>query len=44
MKTTYIIVARNLPGGKRILVIDMMAQHITFNEAIKTVKVKNFIK
>ena len=27
--------ARDLPGGKRILVINMMAQHITFNKAIK---------
>ena len=26
---------RDLPGGKRILVINMMAQHITFNKAIK---------
>ena len=29
------IVARDLPGGKRILVINMMAQYITFNKAIK---------
>ena len=28
----------------RILVINMMAQHITFNKAIKTVTTKNFIK
>ena len=40
----YNIVARDLPGGKRILVINMMAQHITFNKAIKTVKIKNFMK
>ena len=31
------IVARDLPGGKRIRIINMRAQHITFNKAIKTV-------
>ena len=36
--------ARDFPGGKRILVINMMAQHKTFNKAIKTVKIQNFIK
>jgi hypothetical protein len=30
-------VARELPGGKRIRIINMRAQHITFNKAIKTV-------
>ncbi len=30
-------VARDLPGGKRIRIINMRAQHITFNKAIKTV-------
>ena len=29
----------DLPGGKRILIINMRAQHITFNKAIKTVKI-----
>ena len=33
------IVARDLPGGKRSLVINMMAQHITFNKAIKPIKI-----
>ena len=33
------IVARDLPGGKRILAINMMAQHITFSKAIKPVKI-----
>ncbi len=28
------IVARDLPGGKRILMINMRAQHTTFNKAI----------
>ena len=27
-----------------VLVMNMMAQHITFNKTIKTVKIKNFIK
>ena len=31
--------ARDLPGGKRILAINMMAQHITFSKAIKPVKI-----
>ena len=31
------IFARDLPGGKRIRIINMRAQHITFNKAIKTV-------
>ena len=31
------VVARDLPGGKRIRIINMRAQHITFNKAIKTV-------
>ena len=35
----YKIVARDLPGGKRSLVINMMAQHITFNKAIKPIKI-----
>jgi hypothetical protein len=29
------IFARDLPGGKRIRIINMRAQHITFNNAIK---------
>ena len=29
------IVTRDLPGGKRILKINIRAQHITFGEAIK---------
>ena len=33
------IVARDLPGGKQSLVINMMAQHITFNKAIKPIKI-----
>ena len=38
------IVARDLPGGKRILIINMRAQHTTFNEAIKTVNIfKEFL-
>ena len=32
-------VARDLPGGKRSLVINMMAQHITFDKAIKPIKI-----
>ena len=31
------IVARDLPGGKRILIIKMRAQHITFSKAIKAI-------
>ena len=33
------IVARDLPGEKRSLVINMMALHITFNKAIKPIKI-----
>ena len=33
------IVAKDLPGGKRSLAINMMAQHITFNEVIKPVRI-----
>ncbi len=35
----FTVVARDLPGGKRILTINMRAQHITFNKAIKTVEI-----
>ena len=35
-----LIVARDLPGGKRILAINMMAQHITFSKVIKPVEVQ----
>ena len=38
-KKVFDIVARDLPGGKRSLVINMMAQHITFNKAIKPIKI-----
>jgi hypothetical protein len=42
-KMFFNIVARDLPSGKRILMINMRAQHITFHKAIKTVKIlKNF--
>ena len=34
------IVARDLPGGKQILAINIMAQHITFSKAIKPVKIQ----
>ena len=34
------IVARDLPGGKRILIIKMRAQHITFSKAIKAITVR----
>ena len=33
------IVARDLPGGKQILIMNMRAQHITFNRAIKALPV-----
>ncbi len=38
------IFARDLPGGKRILIINMRAQQITFNKAIKTVKIFKTVK
>ena len=34
------MVARDLPGGKRILATNMMAQHITFSKAIKPIKIQ----
>ena len=37
--TTY-FVARDLLGGKRILIIKMRAQHITFSKAIKAITVR----
>ena len=37
------MVARDLPGGKRSLVMNMMAQHITFNKAIKPIVQGNSI-
>jgi hypothetical protein len=30
--THYNVVARDLPGGKRIRIMNMRAQHITFNK------------
>ena len=32
------IVARDLPGGKRILMIKIRAQHINLSKAIKNIK------
>ena len=34
------LLARDLPGGKRILIIKMRAQHITFSKAIKAITVR----
>ena len=39
-KLEFNIVARDLPGGKRILIIKMRAQHITFGKAIKAITVR----
>ena len=33
-------VFRDLPGGKRILIIKMRDQHITFSKAIKAITVR----
>ena len=33
-------VARDLPGGKQILIIKMRAQHITFSKAIRVISVR----
>jgi hypothetical protein len=38
------IVARDLPGGKRICIINMRAQHITFNKAIKQLSLMALLK
>ena len=35
LKLKFNIVTRDLPGGKRILIINIRAQHIIFTKAIK---------